>query len=227
MADKDWDGPDTQVPRLARRIRRRASGTQAARFENYLSRVRQLRMKPEVAIDFSTGELAGSPLHDSSRTIGDMKGYYRDERARQSLDPETVVYRVQAFLPGSEGEEGDLLLGTTFVQPGTVGDEYFMTKGHFHLNRKRTEYYITVAGSGGLILMDESRRTRFEPMRPGSVHYIPSHTAHRVANLGDSVLAFLACWPSDAGHDYESIASKGFGARLRKVNGIATLVEES
>jgi glucose-6-phosphate isomerase, archaeal len=183
-------------------------------------------VNPGIKIDLLTGELAGSPMHDSSRTIGDMKGYYLDERAWQSLDPGTLVYRVQAFLPGREGEEGDLFLGTTFVQPGMVGDEYFMTKGHFHQNRNRREYYITVAGAGALVLMDEARQTVFEPMHSGSVQYIPAHTAHRVANIGDVVLAFLACWPSDAGHDYESIASEGFGARLRKVNGVPTLVEE-
>jgi len=184
-------------------------------------------MNSGISVDLLTGELAGGPMHESSRTVGDMKGYYRNERAWQSLDPGTPVYRVQAFLPGREGEEGDLFFGTTFVQPGMVGDEYFMTKGHFHQKRNRREYYITVAGAGALILMDEARHTLFEPMHPGSVHYIPAHTAHRVANIGDTVLAFLACWPSDAGHDYESIASKGFGARLRRMNGVPTLVEES
>lgn len=61
-------------------------------------------------------------------------------------------------------------------------------------------------------------------MRPGSVHYIPGRTAHRVANVGDTVLSFLACWPADAGHDYETIAAHGFGARLRAVNGRPELV---
>ncbi len=78
-----------------------------------------------------------------------------------------------------------------------------------------------------MILMDEKSRTVFEPMHPGTVHYIPGHTAPRVANTGDSLLAFLACWPSDAGHDYESVARQGFSARLRRVGGIPTLVEES
>ena len=32
--------------------------------------------------------------------------------------------------------------------------------------------------------------------------------AHRVANTGNSVLSFAACWPSDAGHNYEEIANK-------------------
>lgn len=179
-----------------------------------------------VGIDFSTGEIKGSPLSQTLRTIGDMKGYYRDESARQQFDQQKVVYRVQAFLPVGEGEQGGLFLGNTFIEPGMIGDEYLMTKGHFHRNRNRSEYYITIRGAGALILMEEQRRTFFEPMRPGSVHYIPCNTAHRVANVGDSVLSFLACWPSDAGHDYGTIASEGFGARLRKINNVPTLVEE-
>ena len=185
-----------------------------------------MKILHQIGLDFSTGQLFGSGVQETLRTVRDMEGYYRDERARQSLDPETVVYRVQSFLPAAEGEEGGLFLGTTFIHPGMVGDEYFMSKGHFHFKRNRSEYYLTVCGKGALILMDETRRTVFELMTPGSVHYVPSHRGHRVANIGDSVLTFLACWPSDAGHDYDTIASKGFSARLRKVNGVATLIEE-
>jgi glucose-6-phosphate isomerase, archaeal len=184
-------------------------------------------MKAEINLDILTGELAGSQVRRSLRTIQDMKGYYRDECARAGLNPQTPVYRIEEFQPVPEGTEGGLFFGTTFIYPGLVGDEFFMTKGHVHLDRTRSEYYVTLAGAGALILMDESRRTVVTPMQPGSVRYIPANTAHRVANVGDSVLAFLACWPSDSGHDYGSIASKGFSARLRKVNGSATLVEEA
>ena len=183
-------------------------------------------MTPQLTVDFLTGAISGAPLQETLRTVADMKGYFRDEVAWQSLDSQRVVYRVQAFLPVREGEEGGLFLGNTFIEPGMVADEYFMTKGHFHRNRNRSEFYITITGRGALILMDEGRRTVFEPMEPGSVHYVPFNTAHRVANTGDSVLSFLACWPSDAGHDYGTIASKGFSARIRKINGVATLVEE-
>jgi glucose-6-phosphate isomerase len=56
------------------------------------------------------------------------------------------------------------------------------------------------------------------------VHFIPPRTAHRVANIGKSPLRFMACWPADAGHDYEIIRSRGFGSRLLCVNDRATLV---
>jgi len=50
---------------------------------------------------------------------------------------------------------------------------------------------------------------------------------HRVANTGSAPLHFAACWPSDAGHDYDSIRKYGFGARLMKVDGKAKLVESA
>lgn len=74
--------------------------------------------------------------------------------------------------------------------------------------------------------MDESGKCWFEPMQPGSLHYIPGYIAHRLANTGDTPLRVGACWPSDAGHDYASIAEHGFTARLMNVGGVPTLVQE-
>ena len=180
----------------------------------------------EVSVAFATGLLAGAPVQAIARTLAEMRGVYRDEPARRAMDPARVVYRVQSYLPVAEGTEGGLFWGSTFLEPGKVGDEYFMTKGHFHARRDRAEYYVTVAGAGALILMNGARRTWMQTMSPGSVHYVPPHTAHRVANTGDTVLSFLACWPSDAGHDYETIAKQGFSARLRAVGGVPALIPE-
>jgi glucose-6-phosphate isomerase len=75
--------------------------------------------------------------------------------------------------------------------------------------------------------MDEAQKTWMEPMSPGSLHFIPPRIAHRVANVGDAPLHFVACWPSDAGHDYDSIRKQGFGARLLKIGDVAKLVESN
>lgn len=180
-----------------------------------------------VLVDLATGALTGAPVDNLVRTMGDMVNVYRDEAARALIDPSARVYEVQTYLPVRDGTAGGLFWGATLLEPGRVGDEYFMTKGHFHALRDRGEYYVTVSGTGGLILMDEDRRACWEPMTPGSVHYIPANVAHRVANTGTGVLSFLACWPSDAGHDYETIAAHGFSARLRDLDGVPTLIEES
>jgi len=179
----------------------------------------------QIMVNLKTGELSGEGINRAVRCIKDLQGIFGDEKARLSLDQEKIVYSVETFSPVVEGEEGGVFWGTTFIEPGMVGNEYFMTRGHYHAERSRGEYYMTVAGCGALILMDENRKISFKVMHPGTLHYIPAHTAHRVANTDGSVLAFVACWPSDAGHDYESIAVGGFAARLLEVGGVPTLVE--
>ena len=102
-----------------------------------------------------------------------------------------------------------------------------MTHGHFHARADRTEFYSTIEGTGALILMNDQRKTWVEEMSPGSLHHIPPRTAHRVANTGTTPLRFVACWPSDAGYDYDAIRTRGFSARLLSVNGSPTLVDEA
>lgn len=177
-----------------------------------------------ILVDWRAGTLSGGSVLQSSKTVGELPGLFRDEAARKCLDPKTLVYRVQFWKPVQEGTEGGLFWGTTILEPGKVGAEYFMTHGHFHKIRNRGEYYATVQGEGALILMPERGETRQETMLPGTVHYIPANTAHRAANTGKTRLVFLASWPSDAGHDYDTIRSAGFGASLIEYNGKPALV---
>lgn len=178
-----------------------------------------------IQMDWSRGVLQpNAKIAERVKMLGQLDGIFADSEAFRALDPNTVVYRVQAWCPVPEGTEGGLFWGTTVVEPGRVGSEYFMTHGHWHQKRNRTEYYGVVEGKGALILMDESRSTWMEPMSPGSLHFISPNTAHRVANVGSAALRFVACWPSDAGHDYESIRLHGFSARLLSVDGEAKLV---
>lgn len=177
-------------------------------------------------MDWLTGQMTGRGVQSKRKPLGLMRGAYLDARAFDAMDPGQLVYCVQFWTPVDEGTPGGLFWGQTTVYPGTVGDEYFMTSGHFHAQRNRAEYYVTLCGEGGLLLMDEERNTRWERMHTGSVHYIAGHVAHRVANTGEGPLTFAACWPSDAGHDYGTIMEDGFSARLRSVNGLPQLVSE-
>lgn len=137
-----------------------------------------------------------------------------------------LAYEVDCHFPVKEGTLGGLFFGITKLYPGKVGDEYFMTKGHFHAQSDRAEYYWGIKGEGMLILMDREGKTWAKKMTPGSLHYIPADIAHRVANIGNDLLSFGACWPSDAGHDYDTILQKGFSARLVEINGTPQLKEE-
>src|SRR6476659_7816457 len=167
---------------------------------------------PEVI--FSGTTLIGKPVEKLTRTIGDLKGLFADQNA----------FEDESYFPVKEGTEGGLFFGITRLQPGTIGNEYLMTKGHSHVIENRAEFYWGIEGEGMLLFMDKDRNTWAEKMYPGSLHYISGFTAHGVCNTGISVLSFGACWSSDAGHNYEMIAKKGFSKRLMKINGEPQLV---
>ena len=178
-------------------------------------------------IIFTADILIGDDVEKVTRRIKDLKGIFYDEKSFSEMNQDDLVYKVISFLPEKEGTPGGLYFGITYLYPGKVGDEYFMTKGHFHANIDRAEFYWGLKGEGMLILMDKQRKFWAEKMFPGSLHYIQGGVAHRVSNTGSQLLSFGACWPSDAGHNYSEIADKGFSCRLVERNGVSNLIPES
>ncbi len=179
---------------------------------------------PQEMLDWARGEMSGPAVRETVKTLAELSGLFRDREAYAAMDPQREVYRVRAWAPVAAGEEGGLFWGVTILQPGKVGDEFFMTHGHFHANRTRAEYYATVAGQGILLRMDEQRATRGEAMSPGTLHYIRGRHAHRVVNVGPEPLIFWACWGSDAGYDYGIIRQEGFGAAVVERDGKPAIV---
>lgn len=167
------------------------------------------------SVVFMNARLSGEGVTRDRKHLADLAGVFEDTASFRQMDGSQVVYEVDSWMPVPGSTEGGLFFGLTHLYPGTVGDEYFMTRGHFHAVENRAEYYWGIEGEGLLLLMDKDRNTRAERMTPGSLHYIPGFTAHRVVNTGSSILRFGACWPSDAGHNYEAIASAGFSARVK------------
>ena len=178
--------------------------------------------EPEVI--FINEKLEGKKIDKIDRRLKNLKDIFFHRGALEKMDPETVVYEVESYFPVAHNTEGGLFYGITNIHPGVVGNEYFMTKGHFHKIRNRGEFYCTLQGEGMLILMDDQRNTWVEKMYPGSIHYIKGNTAHRTANTGDSTLSFNAFWPADAGHDYATISEHGFSKILVKLDGKPELV---
>lgn len=181
--------------------------------------------KTDTNIDLQTGKLSGNMI-ESEKHISELRNVFKDEMARSQMPPDTLTYKVQMHKGEEEGKEGGLFFGTSFVYPGLVGNEYFMTRGHFHSKIDTAEYYWCVEGEGVLLLMDEERKCYTEKMTPGSLHYIKGRIAHRIINTGNKILAVGACWPSDAGHDYNSIEKDGFPVRVLCIDGEPALVKE-
>jgi glucose-6-phosphate isomerase len=175
--------------------------------------------EPSILIRPQDGTLCGNSITGFERSIGELRGLFADDIALANLPQDRRVYQVQSHCAATGNEPGGLMFGVTLIEAGRVGAEYFMTRGHFHARSEAAEYYWGICGEGILLLMDRRRRWRAERMRPGSLHYIPGHVAHRVANVGAGQLSFGACWPADAGHDYASIERDGFAARIVCLDG--------
>ena len=179
----------------------------------------------EPELIFKDDKLTGENIDRLTRKLKDLGDIFSDKAAFDTMDGEIVVYDVASSFPVEHGTEGGLFYGITYIHPGKVGNEYFMTKGHFHSIRNRAEYYCTLEGEGALLLMDANGETRAEKMVPGSIHYIPGNTAHRTVNTGNTILSFSAFWPSDAGHDYDIISKNGFSKILVDNNGVPELMD--
>ncbi len=165
-------------------------------------------------VEFLGASLTGAAVETLTRRIGDLNGIFLDSSAFNAADPDDVAYSVDSFMPVETGTAGGLFFGVTHLMPGRIAREFYMTKGHFHSNRDRAEFYWGIAGTGFLLLMDTAGKSRTEIVKPGSLHYVPGDTAHRLVNTGDVVLDVGACWPSDAGHEYGVIAETGFSIRV-------------
>ena len=164
---------------------------------------------PDVRFDPLTGAIPDVPCVE--RRLSDLRGYFADEAAFAAAlavgDP--VLYRV-ASVEAAQGE-GQLHYGVGVIEPGRVGQEYYMTKGHLHAFRPAAELYVGIRGRGVMLLEEEgSGASRLVPLEPHGLVYVPGHTAHRTVNTGDEPLVYLGVYPAQAGHDYAFVQARNF-----------------
>lgn len=150
------------------------------------------------------GTLEGTQISRTIRRIEDLRNFFHDATSVRNIDPQTLVYEVDVYSPSESSTNGALNFGVTRIEPGRVGTEFFMTKGHVHSRGERTEFYWGIDGTGCLLTGDPEGRWRLEQILPGSVHYISPFSFHRLINTGEEQLTVGAVWPNDAGHDYDS-----------------------
>jgi glucose-6-phosphate isomerase, archaeal len=164
-------------------------------------------------VDFQSGAMESHTTH-IKRRASDLTAAFRDKVAISSFveDGDPLIYEV--FQYDVPKEVGQLIACTTVLQPGTVGDEYYMTKGHFHAVRGAAEVYLGLSGEGYLLLINENGETEAMPMGPGTLAYVPPRWAHRSVNTGDHPYVTLAVYPAQAGHDYLAVEEGGFGLRV-------------
>lgn len=167
-------------------------------------------MKPFTSL-LSLPEGLMSPAHNHYlRKLSDMRHQYHDqELVEQILSKEDkILYEVyENHLPEKAGE---LQFGTSIVYPGKIGDEYYMTKGHFHSILETAEVYHCLNGHGYMMMETPEGDWSAEELTPGAVLYVPPRWAHRSINVGSEKLITLFVYPGNAGHDYGTIEVKGF-----------------
>ncbi|MGH2627465.1 MAG: glucose-6-phosphate isomerase family protein [Anaerolineales bacterium] len=160
------------------------------------------------------------------RRLSDVGPMFADQAAVAGIlerEGDRLIYEVYPVdLPE---EPGQVLHGSTILYPGRVGDQFHMTKGHFHTRRDRAEVYLCLSGRGALLLQTEDGQTRLLPMEPGTVAYVPPYWGHRTANTGDEPFVFFAAWPGDSGHDYAAVERGDFPKILVARGGQAILID--
>jgi glucose-6-phosphate isomerase len=145
------------------------------------------------------------------RLLSDMKGMYHDDKKFNEILKKGDLLVYEFYNMGLPEEPSELAYGTTILYSGKVGDEYYMTKGHFHNIIETAEIYYCIKGHGFLLMENPEGESEVQEMKPGVSVYVPPRFAHRSINISkdESLISFFA-FRADAGHDYKTIESKGF-----------------
>lgn len=167
------------------------------------------------------GTMAGATGSYTKR-LGDMAGVYRDEEAYAeqlaARGADAVVYTVQEHR--NVTDDGALIVGTSTLLPGRVGEEFAVTRGHLHARPNRAELYHCLSGRGVMLLETVDGRTEAVPLVAGEAVHVPGHWVHRSVNTGGEPFVTLFCYPADSGQDYELIKRAGGMAALVVADGI-------
>ncbi|MFH0816148.1 MAG: glucose-6-phosphate isomerase family protein [Methanobacteriota archaeon] len=164
------------------------------------------------------------PAKVDVRRLKDLADCFALQEGKDSKEgtPEKEIYKV---ISPAEQEPSDLTYAVTIIMPGKVGDEYHMTRGHFHKSADAGELYYGLAGSGVILMQDRLGSVTEVDIAEGAVVYIPPGLAHRSVNTGQGELVFLAVYSPQAGHDYESIVRRGFSKRVVERDGKVEMVD--
>jgi glucose-6-phosphate isomerase, archaeal len=161
-------------------------------------------------VDFDVATGASSRRAPIRRRVSDMAGMYADQEAaaRMIAAGDPLVYEYHDM--GVPSTPGEVAYGTSTTFPGRVGDEYFMTKGHFHSVLDTAEVYYCLSGHGYLLMENPEGDWEIQELTPGHAVHVPGRYAHRSINVAEEPLVTFFAFPGHAGHDYAAIEARGF-----------------
>ena len=155
-----------------------------------------------------------------------MIGQYLDQDAYNKMlgEGDSLLYEVYELKRPEVA--GEILHGISIVHPGKVGDEFYMTKGHYHTVLDTAEIYYTLMGEGYMVMETPEGDWAVEKLSPGSVLYVPPRWAHRSVNIGsEEDLVLFFAYPGDAGHNYATIETQGFRKLILDKDGKVEIVD--
>lgn len=160
------------------------------------------------------------------RSLSAMRNQYHDDRAYEALLRKEDCMLYEVYEVKRPEIAGELLQGISIVHPGKVGDEYFMTKGHFHSELGTAEVYYCLKGEGLMVMETPEGNWTIETLTPEKVLYVPPRWAHRSVNTSkDEDLVTFFVYPGNAGHDYGSIEKHGFRKLVVERDGQVELID--
>ena len=188
----------------------------------------------ETPLDFLRGFTMEFDVHtglspDSAtgkRRVSDLKSMFSDGAAEAEMiaNGNPLVYEFHS-LPAPE-DPGDVAFGCSIVYPGKVGDEYFMTKGHFHTVAETGEVYLCLRGRGYMLIENIEGDWAALELVEGKAAYVPKGYAHRSICVGaDEPLITFYSFRADAGHDYGAIETKGYRKLLVERDGKPAVID--
>ena len=177
-----------------------------------------------VDFDLKTG-MSTSDAVSSKRHVSNLKGMFADDKATDELitNGDPLVY--EFYEMGAPEKEGDLAFGSSITYPGKVGNEFFMTKGHFHTILETAETYYCISGKGYMLIESPEGDWSAQALSPGKMLYVPPRYAHRTINTGDMPLVTIFYFRGDAGHDYGTIETKGYRKLIVQNDGKEEIID--
>lgn len=155
----------------------------------------------------------------TERRASSMRGHYADQGALERLIAAGDPIHYEVFEKPVPEEYGHLMYCISTLQPGLVGNEYFMTKGHYHAVLQTGEVYLCLRGRGFMLMKTKDGKFAAEPMERGKMVYVPPYWAHRSVNVGAEPLVSFCVYNAEAGHNYGDIETEGFVKRVMRSGG--------
>jgi glucose-6-phosphate isomerase len=166
-----------------------------------------------VDYDLAAGVMR-NPTNHLVRHASDMRGHYRDNTAFEALVSDGNPIHYEVFERPVPNDYGHLMFCISDLKAGCVGDECFMTKGHYHTRINTGEIYLALRGRGFMMMKTTDGQCRYEEFAPGRMVYVPPFWGHRSINTGDEPLISFCVYPAEAGHNYGDIEREGFPKRV-------------